>query len=366
MEQLRLCGIFNSGNTCYVNTVLQCFKSINQIEALCINKYNKTNNEHAEEDKQTIIYDMGHCYNLMVNNIGKVLKPSNLIRKIDGYIKTLNPNFNINYQGDIHEVLTYLLEKMINEIGVDCSSKKLQTQLLSNIIKYREQYNLVNKKYASYTDKCLEQWMCEFGHRYSPLVELVFRQDIKMISCSNLDCKYRSISFDNSSELELELPFNPQLKNISIYELINEYFETTYLNTGGDNNIEWKCEKCNQINPKCKKQRYIYKYPEILIINIKRFSFIPNKGFIKNPLAIDLDNDIIDFNKIINIRLDYQYELRSIGMHQGILQKGHYYTVIKNRAKDKSYFVINDETIMPINKINKQDAYVLIYELIKK
>lgn len=366
MEYLRLCGILNTGNTCYVNTVLQCFKSIDNFENICVNTYfNINNNETLKPKTETIIYDMGHCYNLMTTHIGKTLKPSGLIRKIDTYIKSINPDFNINTQGDIHEVFTYLIEKLLNELGTNCiSTDKNRQILIGNLIKYREQHNLVNKKYASYEKECMDKWLNEFGSRYSPLVELIFRQDIKSIICSNPECKSRSISYDNSSELELDLPYSENMNEISIYELINSYFETSYLNSGTNDNIEWKCERCNQKSHNCKKRRYIYKYPQILVINLKRFAFIPNKGFIKNHISINLENDILDFNKINNIKLDYKYQLRSMGMHQGALNRGHYYTIVKDYKKKNSYYLLNDEQILQVPKYNKHDSYILLYELL--
>ena len=72
----------------------------------------------------------------------------------------------------------------------------------------------------------------------------------------------------------------------------------------------------------------------------------------------------MDISKyVLNDSMNTNYKLRSIGCHQGRLNYGHYYTILKN---DQEWIIADDETLERVNELNRnayKDAYVLVYEI---
>ena len=88
------------------------------------------------------------------------------------------------------------------------------------------------------------------------------------LKCDNKKCNYISDKF----EPMCYLPLSISGKSNSLYELLDDFTSNEILS--GENN--WKCEKCKN-NRKTIKNIYIWKSPNILIIQLKRFDINGNK-----------------------------------------------------------------------------------------
>ena len=77
---------------------------------------------------------------------------------------------------------------------------------------------------------------------------------------------------------------------------------------------------------------------------------------------ININNNLKLKNYLGNV---YNYNLKSIIIHEGSCMGGHYYTYTKN-IKTNKWFNFNDEKVSEIyniNEINKQNIYCLLYEV---
>lgn len=130
----------------------------------------------------------------------------------------------------------------------------------------------------------------------------------------------------------------------------------------------WFCTQC-KLNQSAVKNMAVTRWPETLIIHLKRFYFEGNQCCkiecpVNFPLK-DLDMDVLtcaDSNSDGTKDL-ISYNLLSFICHTGTLFGGHYTAVAKPNS-NSDWFYFNDETFekMEPSDEDKQKAYVLFYQ----
>ena len=129
------------------------------------------------------------------------------------------------------------------------------------------------------------------------------------------------------------------------------------------------CDKCGDINYTYQKKD-IHKFPQILIIHIKRFK----NEIEKNEEKIEFPEEI-DLSKYNNKGILGKYTLNSAVFHQGTLISGHYTSIVKYMptnqwllCNDTKVRILTGDKIMGLNPAyNKDDVasvgdgYILFY-----
>lgn len=142
---------------------------------------------------------------------------------------------------------------------------------------------------------------------------------------------------------------------------INDCFDlfTTCEKLGLENT--WYCPTC-KVHRRVTKKFDLWKLPNILIIQLKRFSF--TKGGDKIDSLVDFPLTNLRLAKyIINpTEQDVKYDLVGVINHYGTLSGGHYTAYCKNQ-KCGRWFCFDDDNVTPIRSedILGQAAYVLFY-----
>ena len=154
-------------------------------------------------------------------------------------------------------------------------------------------------------------------------------------------------------------------KEINIYDCFEAFRTEEKL----EKENSWYCSNCKK-NQEALKKLEIYRAPNILIVQLKRFDckteniyegLLKNK---KNDSLVVFPVQGLDIRKYVveeNSKKDSLYDLCAISQHYGSLSSGHYTALCKN---EDEWYTFDDEKISKINNekhIVTKGAYILIF-----
>lgn len=300
----------NTRNDCYLNAVLQALLNIKPLTDFFKNE---------PDDKFNIIrvFRLISSENTTVNP--RFLKL--LMSRIDNSARLL---FNNDEQQDAHEAIS----KILDIIHVISCYKKINFKDYGKIDTEMKKMSLASWKRNADI----------FG--YSFITKYFTGQFKTTILCKNPDCDYKNISFDNFNNISLALT------GPDISDCFSDFIKPERM-------LDAKCEKCS--HKTLIKTTTIWKFPAVLIINLKRFEYTNNK-ISRIDKFIDLD-DFLYFN---SSSLEYTYELESVVCHHGKTPHAGHYTA--NILKNNVWYKMDDDSKPEITTNKKSSsAYILIY-----
>lgn len=401
-----LSGIQNIGNTCYMNSVLQCLCSLDLLRSwltshkfyerlhrnkinelsdikrkeLNISEYEKVKVRTADvEDacEDSVVFRLAELFVRMWKDNCTVTPKS--FKRVVGEISPTFRGFN---QNDSHELLNLILDRIHEETkakvklifphvpeGVsefittkNKSVKIMQDESMpdeerDSAHQYWRQYKRTHvKEYAIHS--AFAYWKHYVTDAHSIITDLFTGLFYSKITCC--ECQMVSGTFEPFTILSVPTKIDGET---TLDECIREFSKEETLT--GDN--KYFCEECNK-KVDVKKQMYIWEPPAILIIQLKRFKhdrYISTKTSSKIVFSIedlDISNYMSEYYK-----LDIgKYALHAISEHRGSCNCGHYVAYCKNSINNKWYEFNDDDVIhVPNDDIAKEiitkNAYLLFY-----
>jgi ubiquitin C-terminal hydrolase len=329
-----LSGLVNYGNTCYMNSAIQCLSNIPILTHYFKNKrFINDLKQNAIERNLTVQW-----YKLMEglwsNNC--IISPQSFRRevKILALKQGIYLNFVGNGQNDVQEFLVFMIESMHNSL-----CKKVNMTISGSV------ENDLDKN----AWEAMKNWKIFFKDNYSIFVELFYSQISSSIY--SLDGKLLSTNYQPSCFYTL--PISTDSK--TLYDCFDKFAMREKLD--GEN--KWLNEETNEYIEVYKKINF-WSLPKILIIVLKRFNNNREKitNLIKFPFELDLCKYCVGYKKNT-----YKYDLISVANHDGSLNGGHYYSYIKN-LNDK-WYTYNDTNVSEMSKdeVVSDSAYCLFYQI---
>jgi len=327
-----LCGLSNLGNTCYMNSILQCVNSFRVfVRFFLSDKYKDCINgdkiDHHMVEQWSLV-----CKGLYDKNC--VITPSSFHRCVQVLSRDKGlGTFSGFDQNDSQEFLQFFLETLHNGL----SAEVLMT---------------INGKPENDLDKraiqALTCWKEFFKNDYSQIIELFYGQLYSTVTTDS-DTEFLSESFDPFSNLALEIPSNKE--RLNLYDCFDQFTKPELLDDFKQNPDD---------TYKYKRVLNLWKAPEIMVLFFKRFNNDGSKNdvFIDFPLEnLNISNYLVGYDKE-----DCTYDLQAISNHSGGLGGGHYWAYTKNL--DNNWYKYNDNlvSLKQVDDVVTSNAYCLFYK----
>lgn len=305
-------GLVNLGNTCFMNSVLQCLTYCPPLV-----NYLLGDNEHSRQSCSNFCMacllscHIKRCF----ENTGSSVRPFQIAQKL----KAIARHFQFGRQEDAHEYLRHLIDSMCRT-SVSSFESRQQTKL----------------------DSCSKETTA-FNQIFGGYLR-------SQVTC--LECHTKSDTFDHFMDFMLEV------KNVISVEKALERF--TRSESLQDDNA-YKCPKCKK-RTSATKRFSVHQAPNIATIQLKRFEY--NRFFggkitkhISFPEMLDLRPYMSDTK---GERI--MYRLNAVLVHFGSsCNSGHYYCFVRN--SNGSWFLMDDTRVSSVglNHVLNQNAYILFY-----
>jgi ubiquitin C-terminal hydrolase len=352
-QKFYLSGLKNMGNTCYLNTAIQCLLSIPDIAKYFFNKTNFDDWGGRDVLVRNQSKRLGYEFARLSHGLLEeqcIVQPEAFMKSL----KLLNPRFNLNQQQDSHEFFLYILNHL-HEAMADPAEMQLTGRAEDE-----ENYLLLK----AIKDKLKWLWdEKEKTYKVAPLTNAMYFQEHITVECPA--CGFVEHQFPMTSHLELDI--SESSGPTTLQNLIAQYCEKKEIELDSDN--KWKCDECEHVGAPV-KQHLIWNGAKYIIFHLKRFKHQGN-GIVKNNVFIDCPLDNLDLTEHINFGVIEKegftkqpviYDCLSVGNHTGGMGGGHYYALVK---KDGQWHEVNDTFVRPLNnkgKIVSNHANYLIYK----
>ncbi|XP_037689924.1 ubiquitin carboxyl-terminal hydrolase 8 [Choloepus didactylus] len=331
-----LTGLRNLGNTCYMNSVLQCLCNAPHLaDYFNRNCYQEDiNRSNLLGHKGEVAEEFGIIMKALWTGQYRYISP----KDFKSTIGKINDQFAGYSQQDSQELLLFLMDGLHEDLNKADNRKR-----------YKEENNdhLDDFKAAELA------WQKHKQLNESIIVALFQGQFKSTVQC--LTCHKKSRTFEAFMYLSLPLASTSKCTLQDCLRLFSKEEKLT------DNN-RFYCSHCRTQRDSLKKIE-IWKLPPVLLVHLKRFSY-DGRWKQKLQTSVDFPLENLDLSQYVigpknNLK---KYNLFSVSNHYGGLDGGHYTAYCKNAARQR-WFKFDDHEVsdIAVSSVKSSAAYILFY-----
>ncbi|CAI5792847.1 ubiquitin carboxyl-terminal hydrolase 8 isoform X1 [Podarcis lilfordi] len=331
-----LTGLRNLGNTCYMNSVLQCLCNAPHLaDYFNRNLYqDDINRSNFLGHKGEIAEEFGIIVKALWTGQYRYISP----KDFKFTIGKINDQFAGYSQQDSQELLLFLMDGLHEDLNKADNRKRYKEENNDHLDDFKA------AELAWHKHKLLNE---------SIIVALFQGQFKSTVQC--LTCHKKSRTFEAFMHLSLPLASTSKCTLQECLRLFSKEEKLT------DNN-RFHCSHCKTRRDSLKKLE-IWKLPPVLLVHLKRFSY---DGRWKQKLqsSVDFPLENLDLSQYVigpksNLK---RYNLFAVSNHYGGLDGGHYTAYCKNAAKQR-WFKFDDHEVSDISasSVKSSAAYILLY-----
>ena len=161
-------------------------------------------------------------------------------------------------------------------------------------------------------------------------------------------CQNSSISEDSQPILRVPI-------RSTVGASLREIFRTSMLD--GENQLS--CSVCHSLEDGTSESK-LTRAPEVLIIQLLRFTSIGPQQFIKNTMKVSCDTEVSLSEADSDPPISHVYRLVGIIDHSGTFSDGHYTCFVLDRSSNK-WFLCNDSVVKQSDPSLCKNPYVFFY-----
>ena len=319
----RIASLANLGNTCYLNTILQCLGHCPSFARFFLS--------HNYQNKETPL--LAQIQDIIVTfwssqSDDVIISPRGVVNAL----RECMPGLNIHEENDVHEFLMMFIDK-------------LNTQATANDNEALIALSSPSPRLQGLVTSLNTDWEKHFGSprkENSPFVPMFYGQTITQIICES--CGKIFHNFEPFSVLLL--PFSAT----DLLDCVKAYFQQERIQC-------WTCDRCHQTKDSTKSIKTC-RLPNILALCLKRFDNNMKKD--SRDVSVPFNIDMSEYNLLPDEGTGSSYELRAIACHNGLYGGGHYHALCKR--PDETWFKFDDCHVGPVHApATTRSGYIFFY-----
>ncbi|XP_045769932.1 ubiquitin carboxyl-terminal hydrolase 15-like [Maniola jurtina] len=335
-------GLRNIGNTCFMNSVIQCLSNTRPLlEYLADDKYTADINTTLSCMKGALI----KAFASVVKELWRGGERDSVVNttSLKAQVQRFAPRFMGYSQQDAQEFLRYLLEGLHEDVNrVTIKPKPILTEIDDSL---------------SDSAKAAEAWSRYVRMEDSRVGDTFIGQLKSTLRCTH--CHHDSVTFDPFWDLSLPIP--SRTGNLKLQQCLQHFVREEEL----DGDEKPTCSKCG-VRRKCLKWFTVQKFPQVLVLHLKRFS--PTERFRgKLSVVVEFPLNGLDMSPFAAAPTHATYNLYAVSNHSGTTYSGHYTAYCKHPYTG-DWHEYNDSRVSTIapRDVVSAEAYVLFYELVPR
>ncbi|XP_021492579.1 ubiquitin carboxyl-terminal hydrolase 2 isoform X1 [Meriones unguiculatus] len=341
-----LAGLRNLGNTCFMNSILQCLSNTRELRDYCLQRLYMRDLGHTSSAHTALMEEFAKLIQtIWTSSPNDVVSPSEFKTQIQRYA----PRFVGYNQQDAQEFLRFLLDGLHNEVN-RVTVRPLSLPGLSS------DPAVFLSVVPSDDEKGRQMWRKYLEREDSRIGDLFVGQLKSSLTCT--DCGYCSTVFDPFWDLSLPIA-KRGYPEVTLMDCMRLFTKEDVL----DGDEKPTCCRC-RARKRCIKKFSVQRFPKILVLHLKRFSESRIRTsklttFVNFPLR---DLDLREFaSENTNHAV---YNLYAVSNHSGTTMGGHYTAYCRSPVTGE-WHTFNDSSVtpMPSSQVRTSDAYLLFYEL---
>ncbi|XP_052267863.1 ubiquitin carboxyl-terminal hydrolase 8-like isoform X2 [Dreissena polymorpha] len=325
-----LTGLRNLGNSCYMNSTIQCLNNTSPLVTYLITDiYLRDINRDSLGE---VVDDFAYVVKALWSGQYRCITP----RDLKAVVGRHQPMIAGYMHQDSQEFLTFLMDGLhegLNKVKVKPRIPEQNNEGLPDV-------------------KAAEiSWRDHKLHNESIIVELFQGQLKTTIMC--LTCRKQSVKFQAFMYLSLPIP---KTTRCTLGDCLRQFSAEEKM-TG---NSKWECPQCRTYRDAIMKLE-IWKLPHILLIALNRFVY-EGQWRTKINAHVDFPTSGMDMSSFVIGPRPKSYKLYAVSNHFGTLDGGHYTACCKNPCT-QTWYKFDDSEVFETSEssVKTSAAYVLYY-----
>lgn len=331
-----LTGLRNLGNTCYMNSILQCLcNTVAMADYFNRNIYqDDINRANILGHKGEVAEEFSVIMKALWSGQYKMISPQDF----KGTICKINNRFSSYEHQDSQELLLFLMDGLHEDLNKADKRRGYKEEDIDHL----DDVSAAELAWSKH--KLLNE---------SIIVALFQGQFKSTVQC--MSCQHKSRTFETFMYLTLEMSSSSKCSLQDCLKLFSKEERLT------DSN-RFYCRHCKTHRDAIKKMQ-IWKVPPILLVHLKRFKY-DGRWREKLQTLVDFPLDNLDLTQYVigpkhNLK---KYNLYAVSNHYGGMDGGHYTAYCKNPVKQR-WFKFDDHEVSDISasSVRSAAAYIFFY-----